>query len=1494
MINRFTICTALCGLVLAAAGATGADDLAAARFHGAPTYDFEVKNWKFEPGDSNSGFVTFDLFWSYSWRAKWTEPAATSCNGKDIEVENWDAAWVFIKFLPDKGSKEAIERNHWRHATLAADPAAHVMPAGATHSVKLSDDGSRGMGVFIYRNALGQGTNNWKGIKLRWLHGPDKVDPAKAAIQVHAIAMVYIPTGPYMIGFNGESGVMPYADGPDFPVVQLNGNFDTKIRGSLTDGAWRGGAVVPFLLDAAWNAPAADNPRARRVGIRAGQLWSTLTYYERAGDAFPLRFTGHVNDEFPSGYDAFYCMKYPMTQGQYVEFLNSLPPDVAAGRAFVCDETSSDASMHKRDVTINPGPEYFPFLAREVGGNTITSSADYAKKPKDDVGGAGSEDGQDVILDSLISGIVSHESQYTRPPVYRARCPFRRLAGVSERDARAFGVWAGLRPATSIEEWKVDIGSRHPAAPPGPASTYDRSGGPRIVDEGLPNERVIGGKCRAAAGGNDFGARVGFLATPTSDQAAAQAGYWGVSEPCLYPTVAVAERKFCGSHGDGRMPAGSPAGSLKRRHDPVTNMPADWPDSGGYCGNGRHVYKYCWLVVSADNRIHKSPAKSDDQEPTASGAKPQSRWDGKPPAADTVKISNVEWTAGTKDYSTVSFDLAWDRSWRAKWTEPADKNVTGKPLEIESWDAAWVFVKYRLPGQSDESHATLAAEAANHGKPDGATLDVGLDNDGETGVGVFLHRTGAGKGPVAFKNVRLRWVHGAGVVPGKDVQVRVYAIEMVYVPTGPFKVKSPWGHPMAAITQADPTKAGGKLDTGPDSKPESSLYPNGYAAFYIMKHSISQGQYADLLNSQASDYSKVIYNKSRYAVLGLGTPWRFSDAFYGRNGFTIKRTAETGRYAADKPGRHCMMLSVPDIQSFTAWAGLRPPTALEYEKACRGPREVRSDKDAWTPQTCAPADGIDQAVLGDPPPFGPGPSYWGILGLSQSGCIQEWPAVARLGIQFRGSHGTGSVSIPEDWPWNAIGEGFAMGSYQGFNKVGIWFDERELAWAAGVWPNLVDADRTGRYGARAARTAAIQRDPNAVLHLDRVPDLRNCEVGIFDLSGRFRNDGSKAVNIAVATPLPDVCFPGGAASLTFTAAPKGITPFKIPMVLTPALAAGAAGEAGLLPLRLLGPGGAELAETQARLQTDLPGRGPTPTIPAFDGGELNVRVMNVSDRAQTVKVTLAPPAGLEVKPTERQSEIAAGANSVLAFAVPPQGFTTSGVCGIPYRAVVGACGPFEGRFAANLQVQRRWWIGYRRSTGPKIDADEAADEVEGLGLNELVPDGVAVAGVPKDLFSIAKPPAKWITTVSGETLSFDDAFPRDVKQVAAGIEEREDQRAARTALAPRSSLLGATRIHAQAERKVRIAVKLEMSEGSVFRVRVWVNETPAYDEMMGRIKTAKAVAPVVTLRKGQNTLLVECLSEIDKPTNAQALTLSILDAADGKPAAGVVFDIEKR
>jgi hypothetical protein len=246
----------LLGATVLPAGASSA--LAAndpnARFRGIPPGDLAAANVRWEPAAKEHSYVTFDLSWSHSWRAAWTEPAESSVTGRDLRVESWDAAWVFVKSLPEKDSRKSIERNHWQHATLAADAAHHVIPAGATNAVGLTDDpstglgagGRRGIGVFVYRDAIGHGHNDFKGVKLRWLHGADKVDPSKAAVQVHTLAMVYVPEGPFKAGSGIRVPIDRFPDGPRRPVVggPLPGKTPEWPRGcfgEFTDGAWRGG-----------------------------------------------------------------------------------------------------------------------------------------------------------------------------------------------------------------------------------------------------------------------------------------------------------------------------------------------------------------------------------------------------------------------------------------------------------------------------------------------------------------------------------------------------------------------------------------------------------------------------------------------------------------------------------------------------------------------------------------------------------------------------------------------------------------------------------------------------------------------------------------------------------------------------------------------------------------------------------------------------------------------------------------------------------------------------------------------------------------------------------------------------------------------------------------------------------------------------------------------------------------------------------------------------
>ena len=73
-------------------------------------------------------------------------------------------------------------------------------------------------------------------------------------------------------------------------------------------------------------------------------------------------------------------------------------------------------------------------------------------------------------------------------------------------------------------------------------------------------------------------------------------------------------------------------------------------------------------------------------------------------------VSNVYLTGqNTADnYTFVKFDISWENSWR---TSAAPNN----------WDAAWIFVKYRV-GTGNWMHATL--RASDHIAPAGSTISA--------------------------------------------------------------------------------------------------------------------------------------------------------------------------------------------------------------------------------------------------------------------------------------------------------------------------------------------------------------------------------------------------------------------------------------------------------------------------------------------------------------------------------------------------------------------------------------------------------------------------------------------------------------------------------------------------------------------------------------------------------------------------------------------------
>lgn len=328
--------------------------------------------------------------------------------------------------------------------------------------------------------------------------------------------------------------------------------------------------------------------------------------------------------------------------------------------------------------------------------------------------------------------------------------------------------------------------------------------------------------------------------------------------------------------------------------------------------------------------------------------------------ANNLTVSNVTLTGQNtaSNYTLVEFDISWDNSWRTS-TGPSN------------WDAAWVFVKYRIKTQTVWNHASLnwfdgTGSGDGHTEPPNTNISSSLDNVSGNSYGVFIHRsTDMMQGSVSYPNVQLRWEYGDdGLADWDSVEVCVFAIEMVYVPQGSFSLGTggsevdafylyPTSTDSYVVNSENSITVGttaGNLHYaalaggGDQSGPIPALFPKGYDAFYCMKYEITQSQYTEFLNKL--------------------TPAQDANRFTNQNGnLRHAITGSAGARTTSNPYLACNYLDWADIAAYLDWAALRPMTELEYEKACRGNLPPVADEYAWGTTTLLQATGISNAGL---------------------------------------------------------------------------------------------------------------------------------------------------------------------------------------------------------------------------------------------------------------------------------------------------------------------------------------------------------------------------------------------------------------------------------------------------------------------------------------------------------------------------------------------------
>lgn len=429
-----------------------------------------------------------------------------------------------------------------------------------------------------------------------------------------------------------------------------------------------------------------------------------------------------------------------------------------------------------------------------------------------------------------------------------------------------------------------------------------------------------------------------------------------------------------------------------------------------------------------DAKAKPAPEAPADEEEAGTNAMEE------PPAAVVtgLRIGNLSVEARDEKSATLKFDVTWTNSWR--WGC--------------FFDAAWIFFKVRPDGATEWQHLRLAADKTlnptGYGQAkDGTPLDFVVPTGEDGFAGMIVRRAGDGLGLVDARGVTAVWDFGAtqGITKANagKARIRAVGIEMVYVPEGAFSVgrgngmMAPYaGKGCGGIEQNWLYKHGGKpsdtagtlpfkfnvgelyvwavgvsraepppyrieseaaISTGKkkgdlwavgiapqDGGEIPAAFPKGFAAFYSMKHAYpTAGQYAEFLNTLTEAQAK-----PRFYEHG--------------HGMAIQRsgTAPHFTYSAPNPDEKTPWMSFTDGAVFAAWAGLRPLTELEYEKVCRGPRPA------------IPNDAT--------------PSCWGVQDIMTLAIYERPVSIgSAVGRGFKGTHGSGALELPADWPQDIRG-----------------------------------------------------------------------------------------------------------------------------------------------------------------------------------------------------------------------------------------------------------------------------------------------------------------------------------------------------------------------------------------------------------------------------------------------------------------------------------------
>lgn len=321
--------------------------------------------------------------------------------------------------------------------------------------------------------------------------------------------------------------------------------------------------------------------------------------------------------------------------------------------------------------------------------------------------------------------------------------------------------------------------------------------------------------------------------------------------------------------------------------------------------------------------------------------------------ANNVEISNIVLIGSPGNYR-IQFDLSWDNGWR---TNTAPANL----------DGVWVFFKYKS-AISNWTH--LYMNGAGNLLP----ANYGVYQTTATNKpGGLIQRSGPFTGTSTLSNVELGVADPAGV----DLEIRGFAIEMVYIPSCTDCIVGDGDGTTEAINALHVTdntagQLGSVFRTDINSFDDATIeagitisssgitgntvFPTT-EVFWSMKYEISQAMYRDFLNTltltQQLSRTTVLANSLIGQAAFSSSTNNIEVAIPSVAGSPIVFGCDGGLNnnifdePADAEWRACTNLAWPDVAAFLDWAGLAPMSEIMFERICRGPLPEITGEYAW-------------------------------------------------------------------------------------------------------------------------------------------------------------------------------------------------------------------------------------------------------------------------------------------------------------------------------------------------------------------------------------------------------------------------------------------------------------------------------------------------------------------------------------------------------------------